>query len=99
MAGEISPCRCVETAIHIARNFDDARKLMRMRAVSRALLHADFAKEEMSKLEECLGVDLAEARRSLEKAREHQAEPEESRRWLERGWRFFMRAIRECTRH
>ena len=66
MVGEISPCRCVETAIHIARNFDDARRLMRMRAVSRALLHADFAKEEMSKLEECLGVDLAEARRSLE---------------------------------
>jgi len=99
MAKEISPCKCVETAIHIARNFDDARRLMRLKAVSRALIHADYAKEEMPKLEECLFIDLSEARRSLERAREYQARPEESRRWLERGWRLFMRSIRECTRH
>jgi len=99
MAEEISPCECVETAIHVVRNLDDARRLMRLRAVSRALIHAEFAKEKMPKLEKCLLIDLSEARRSLDKAREHQAEPEESRRWLERGWRFFMRTIRECAEH
>lgn len=99
MAENISACRCAETLVHVVRNFDDARRLMRIRAVSRALIHADFAKEEMPKLEKCLLIDLSEARRSLDKAREHQATPEQSQAWLERGWRLFMRAIRECTRH
>lgn len=93
---EIEPCRCVEVAIHLARNLDEAVRLMKRAEVGRSLIHAHFVRDEASKLENCLMVDLSEVKKSIDKMGEFIDTPEEARRWLDRAYTRFHRTIREC---
>lgn len=96
MAEEIEPCRCVEVGIHVARNLDDALRLMRVGEPGRSLIHSDFVLEQLPKIEECLLIDLASVKESLEKVREYIETPDEAKKWLDRAYTRFHRAIREC---
>jgi len=93
---EISPCECVEIAIHAIRNLDDARKLIRENP-ARALFHADFAREEMPKVESCLLVDLSDAKERLARAREIVDRREETKKLIDLAWSSFFRRLRECA--
>jgi len=64
----------------------------------RAVLHADFAVEEIPKLEECLNIDLADAKERLKKVKEVIERREEAKALLDFGWMSLMRAIRRCER-
>jgi len=88
-------CRCVEQALIVARNLDDARRLIDIH-VGRSLIHADFVVEQLPKLEECLKIDLGGVKEGLEKMGEKVDEPEEAKRWLDRAYLRFYRTIREC---
>jgi len=97
MPEKIEPCECVEVAIHIIRNIDDARRIFRL-SPGRAVLHADFAAEEIPKLEECLNLDLSSARERLKKTRELIAQREQAKLQLDLAWSSLMRTIRKCER-
>lgn len=93
---EVKSCRCVEVAVHLARNLDEAVRLMGRAEVGRSLIHAHFVRDEAPKLESCLMVDLSEVKRSIDKMGEVADDPEEAKRWLDRAYTRFHRAVRKC---
>jgi len=93
---EINPCECCEIMAHLVRNLDEARKLIRENP-ARALFHADFAREEMPKVESCLLVDLSDAKERLGRAREIVDRREEAKKLIDLAWSSFFRRLRQCA--
>jgi hypothetical protein len=96
MADEL--CRCASSIIHVVRNFDEARELSKTAAtMGRALIHADFVKEEIPKLGKCLGLDLSHVEKFIEQAKKLSAQPTEASAFMELAWRAFSRSVQTCA--
>lgn len=93
---ERESCVCVFDGITVWRYVRDARRALDVKP-SRALIYADFAAEELPKLEKCLKMDLSDIKESLGKIRETIERPEEAKRWADRAEFRLMRKIRVCA--
>lgn len=89
-------CACVFDGITVWRYVRDTRWALDMDP-GRAVIYADFAAEQVPKVEKCLEVDLSDISDSLKKIRETIDRREEAKRWADRAERRLMRRIRECA--
>ncbi len=91
-------CRCASSLIHVVRNFEEARELSKTATtMGRALIHADFVKEELPKIGKCLGVDLSHVEKFIEQAKRLSAQPTEASAFMELAWKAFRRTIQTCA--
>ena len=89
-------CVCVFDGITVWRYVREARWALDVDP-GRAIIYADYAADEMPKLEKCLEIDLSDISDSLRKIRETIDRREEAKRWADRAERRLMRRIRECA--
>lgn len=91
-------CKCSTTLIHVVRNFEEARELSKTAAtMGRAIIHADFVKEEIPKISRCLGVDLSHVEKFIEQAKKLSTQPSEASAFMDLAWRAFRRTIETCA--
>jgi len=96
MADEL--CRCASGIVHVVRNFEEAKELSKTAVtMGRALIHADFVKEELPKLSQCLGVDLSHVDKLLEGAKKLSEKPSEASAFMDLAWRAFRRTLEKCA--
>jgi hypothetical protein len=96
LAGEL--CRCAESLVHVARNFEQAMELSKSATtMGRAFIHAGFVKEELPKIGECLGLDFTRTVKLIEEAEKARDKPTEASGYMELAWRVFLRTLRACT--
>ena len=89
-------CLCVMDGITVWRYAREARWALDVDP-GRAVIFADFASEQVPKVEKCLGVDLSDVRESLVKVGETIARREEAKRWADRAEYRLMKIIRDCA--
>jgi len=88
-------CACVFDGITVLRYVRDTRWALDVDP-GRAVIYADFAAEEVPKLEKCLQIDLSDVKESLRKIRETIDRREEAKRLADRAEVVLMRRIRVC---
>ena len=91
-------CKCATALVHVVRNFEEARELSKTATtMGRALIHADFVKEELPKISECLDVDLSHVGKLIEGAKKLSAQPSEASAFMDLAWTAFRRTLERCT--